>query len=61
MIQVKWKKLLSYTVMWLVTEIILNCLGLDNLADYSEYIYSKYDLVGCVTKNWARHNNPLPI
>ncbi|MGD1700529.1 hypothetical protein [Dapis sp. BLCC M229] len=38
---VSWKKLLVQTIFWLVVEIVLNFLGLDNLADYSEFIFEK--------------------
>ncbi|NEO21664.1 MAG: hypothetical protein F6J94_15225 [Moorea sp. SIO1F2] len=33
------KKLLARTTLWLLLEIWLNFLGLDNLADYSEFIF----------------------
>ncbi len=36
--QIKWKKLLRKTIVWLAAEIYLNFLGLDNLADYDEFI-----------------------
>ena len=32
---------LARVLFWLVAEIILNCLGLDNMADYSEFIFEK--------------------
>ncbi len=35
------KKLLAKTVVWLTAEILLNFLGLDNLADYSEFIFER--------------------
>ncbi|HEY9605837.1 MAG TPA: hypothetical protein V6C85_29800 [Allocoleopsis sp.] len=35
----QWKKVFVKTTIWLVTEIILNLVGLDNLADYSEFIF----------------------
>jgi hypothetical protein len=38
---VKWKKLLLKTTVWLVAEISLNFLGLDNLADYSEFLFER--------------------
>jgi len=38
---IQWKKLLLTTTIWLVTEIILNLLGLDNLADYSEFVFGR--------------------
>lgn len=34
----KWKRLVARTFIWLVTEISLTILGLDNLADYGEFI-----------------------
>jgi hypothetical protein len=37
--KVQWKKVFVKTTIWLVTEIILNLVGLDNLADYSEFIF----------------------
>jgi hypothetical protein len=37
----QWNKLWVKTISWLVIEIILNLLGLDNLADYSEFIFEK--------------------
>lgn len=36
-----WKKLLIKTTVWLAAEILLNLLGLDNIADYSEFIYEQ--------------------
>ncbi|WP_198954008.1 MULTISPECIES: hypothetical protein [Moorena] len=36
---VLYKKLLARTTLWLLLEIWLNFLGLDNLADYSEFIF----------------------
>lgn len=32
-----WHKI----IVWLITEIILNVLGIDDLADYSEFIFEK--------------------
>jgi hypothetical protein len=34
-----WRKTIAKTVFWLVTELVLNVTGLDNLADYSEFIF----------------------
>ncbi|MEM7554248.1 MAG: hypothetical protein AAF378_09110 [Cyanobacteria bacterium P01_A01_bin.84] len=36
--RVKWKKLLVKSSAWLVAEVMLNAVGLDNIADYSEFI-----------------------
>lgn len=38
---VNWKTLLAKTTVWLAVEILLNLLGLDNLADYSEFIFGR--------------------
>lgn len=37
----QWTKVCVKVTFWLVTEIILNLLGVDNLADYSEFIFEK--------------------
>lgn len=36
--QVKWKKFICQILIWLVAEIYLSILGVDNLADYSEFL-----------------------
>ncbi len=41
MIQIRWKKFLAKTGVWLTTEILLNLIGLDNFADYSEFIFAQ--------------------
>ncbi len=40
--KVKWKKLFALVVMWLATEIFLNFLGVDDIADYSEFVFEKH-------------------
>ncbi len=40
--QVQWKKLLAKIIVWLAAEILLNFLGLDNLADYSEFLFVRH-------------------
>ncbi|MEM8809566.1 MAG: hypothetical protein AAGF01_26385 [Cyanobacteria bacterium P01_G01_bin.38] len=37
--QVQWPKLFSRTLIWLCAEIALTCLGLDDLADYGEFVF----------------------
>lgn len=49
--QIKWKKLLAQIIFWLVTEIILNLLGLDNLADYGEFVFDKETIVSAAVLN----------
>ncbi len=43
-----WKRSLSRIVVWLAAEIILNFVGLDDVADYSEYIFERNTTtIGC--------------
>lgn len=37
--QVQWSKLLLKAAVWFCAEIALTCLGLDDLADYSEFVF----------------------
>lgn len=40
---INWHKLLVKISFWLAAEIVLNLLGIDDLADYSEFVYeNKY-------------------
>ena len=39
--KVRWKKLLLIASCWLATEIYFNFLGIDELADYSEFILNQ--------------------
>jgi hypothetical protein len=43
--KVEWKKVFVKTAIWLATELVLNLVGLDNLADYSEFLYEQ-EVVG---------------
>lgn len=36
-----WKQSLSRIIVWFAAEVILNCVGLDDLADYSEFIFER--------------------
>ena len=36
-----WKKVVYKTGVWLAAEIWLNVIGLDNIADYSEFIFAQ--------------------
>ena len=42
---VRWKKLLVKTTLWLVAEIWFNFLGIDDLVDYSEFIFERNEIV----------------
>ena len=37
----QWQKGLAKVAVWLVAEIFLNFLGIDDLADYSEFIFER--------------------
>ena len=39
--EIKYKQLLLRITIWLVLEISLNILGMDDLADFSEFIFEK--------------------
>ena len=43
--EVKWSKLVLKIVVWLSAEIFLTALGLDNMADYSEFVFQSRALV----------------
>ena len=42
--QNQWQKLFIKLTIWLAAEILLNWLGLDDLADYSEFLASDKSL-----------------
>jgi hypothetical protein len=39
--QMQLKKIFVRTSLWLVAEVIFNFVGLDNLADYSEFVFER--------------------
>lgn len=41
MISIQWQKVWLKATIWLAAEIILNLIGLDNIADYSEFIFDR--------------------
>ena len=45
MYNIKWHKLITNLIIWLTAEILLTCLGLDDLADYGEFVEKKSVLV----------------
>ena len=38
----QWKKGLVRAVVWVAAEVLLNCVGIDDLADYSEFIFERH-------------------
>jgi preprotein translocase subunit SecG len=41
MMKAHWQKFILKVTMWLMVEILLNILGLDNLADYGEFVFHR--------------------
>ncbi len=41
MSKIKWRKLLIIITIWLCSEVVLTLIGLDDLADYGEYLFEK--------------------
>ncbi len=39
--KISWKILFTKTLFWLTTEISLTLMGIDDLADYGEFIFEK--------------------
>ncbi len=36
-----WARVITRTIFWLAAEIALGCIGLDDLADYGEFVFEK--------------------
>jgi len=41
----RWTKVIAKTIFWLAAEIALGCIGLDDLADYGEFVFEKNPIV----------------
>ncbi len=39
--KVRWKKLLLTATFWLATEICFNWLGIDDIVNYSEFVFNQ--------------------
>ena len=42
---IRWKILLFKSIFWLFAEIFLNVIGVDDLADYSEFVFERNTIV----------------
>ncbi|WP_287254865.1 hypothetical protein [Moorena sp. SIO4E2] len=42
---VRWKKLLVKLTLWLIVEVGLNLMGLDDIADYGEFVFERNSTV----------------
>ena len=54
--EVRWKTLLTKMFIWLAAEIILNSMGLDTLADYSEFILDNNSVFHLTSDRIYQHN-----
>ena len=65
--KLQWHKLLFKLTVWLFAEITLNLLGLDDLADYGDFIFdhkslnlvTKSTYVSCVVMDWTLDKEKL--
>lgn len=39
--EIQWKTVLLKLIVWIAAEVVLNLLGLDSLADYSEFLHDQ--------------------
>lgn len=54
--RLRWKKLLCQLIVWVVAEITLNFLGLDNLADYGEFVFDKDAIAAAMVFNFINYS-----
>ena len=64
-ISVNWRKLLTGIAIWLALEICLSSLGIDDLADYGEFLFDRREIVLLQDLNFylgptamKQHQNP---
>lgn len=58
--QVKWGKMVIKLTVWLTAEILLGLVGLDNLADYGEFIAGDYTVSSHYRPAQTLLHTPLP-
>ena len=56
--KVQWKILLTSMAMWFLGEIILNLVGLDEVADYGEFLQDKSQLISKVCRSDTFKSKP---
>ena len=59
--KIRWQKLLLKITFWLAAEIGFNFLGIDDIADYSEFIFEKPVILLISHLNIRRKNEPYFI
>jgi hypothetical protein len=53
-----WQHRLTKIFLWFIAELALNVLGLDQLADYSEYMLSRNTIIHLASFSSLRQPNP---
>ncbi|HBB34373.1 MAG TPA: hypothetical protein DDZ80_25410 [Cyanobacteria bacterium UBA8803] len=59
--QVRWKTLIIKIGIWLTVEVVLNILGLNNIANYSEFIQDRDLNLAKKNKKTVKISNSSPI
>lgn len=60
--KLRWKTLFVQVVIWTVSEVALNCVGMDDLADYSEFILDrKQALIEAIAESTSFRGVPFSI
>ena len=40
-----WRQLIVSLSLWFIAELVLNLVGIDDLVDYSEYLFERHEIV----------------
>lgn len=56
---IRWKQLLVSLSLWLIAEFFLSLVGVDDLVDYSEYIFDRHTIV--MVRQNISEQHPLPL
>ncbi|MBO9997808.1 MAG: hypothetical protein J7641_02180 [Cyanobacteria bacterium SID2] len=49
---VRWKVFILKSTLWLASEVVLTIAGMDDLADYSEFVFERY-LIAPKVENYS--------
>jgi hypothetical protein len=60
--KLRWKTLFVQVAIWAVSEVALTCVGVDDLADYSEFILDrKQALIEAISKSTPSATAPFSL
>ncbi len=54
--KIQWQKLWVKIILWLGAEILLTLIGLDNLADYSEFLCQQKEVASIISHKLKKLN-----